>query len=102
MQRRVRTVSRRDDVFVRMQLVRSGQRTRTRHGHGMAPPRAPLGGDQVVVPISLVEMRRLREADGRALENELTFPDQLALRVRVLLQHNAGEAVAIRAMVPQL
>ena len=102
MQRRMRTISRRDDVFVRMQLVRSGQRARTRHGDRMAPTRAALGGDQVVVPIALVQMRRLRETDGCALENVLTFADQLALRVRVLLQHDAGKAVATRAMVPEL
>ena len=102
MQRRMRTIARRDDVLVGMQLVRPGQRARTRHGHRVTPARAALGGDQVVVAVALVEMRRLGEANGRALEDVLALADQLALRGRILLQHDAGEAVAARTMIPEL
>ena len=66
LQRRCGTIARGDDVLVRMQLVRSGERARTRHRHRVAPARAAFGGDQVVAAVSLVEMRRLRKADRRA------------------------------------
>jgi hypothetical protein len=47
-------------------------------------------------------VRRLGEAQRRALEDDPPLADQPALGRRVLLQHDAGEAVPSRAMVPEL
>src|SRR5262245_29121698 len=98
----MRAIARRDDVLVRMQLVRSCQRTRTRHGDGMSPARAAFGRDEVIPAIALVEMRRLGEPDGRALEDVLPLAHQLALRDGILLQYDAAEAVAPGAVIPEL
>src|SRR6185295_8099698 len=98
----MRSVARRDDVLVRVQFVRSGDRARTRHGDGMSPAGAAFGRDEVVPALALVEMRRLGETDGRESEDVLALAQQLFVRVRVLLQHDAVETIAARAMIPEL
>ena len=94
-------VARAQDVDVGMQFVRPGQRARARHGDGMPPAGAALGGEQVVVAVALVEMRRLGEAERRALEDQAAVADQLALAGGVFLQHDAGETVVPGPMVPE-
>ena len=101
LQRGVRPMARGQDVGVGMQLVRPEETTRARHRHGVAPARAALGGDQVVVAVALVEMRRLGEADRRAFEDHASLADEPALGRRVLLQHDAGEPVLPGPVIPQ-
>ena len=88
-------------MYVGMQFVRAGQLARPRHRHGVAPARAAFGGEQVVLAVALVEVRAFGEAERRALEDRLAFADQLALRGRVFLQHDAGEAIVARAGGPR-
>ena len=94
-------MARGQDVDVGVQLVGPEQRSRSRHGHGMAPAGAAFGGDQVVPAVALVEMRRFGEAERRALEDVVPLADEPPLRWRVFLQHDAGEAVLSGTVVPQ-
>ena len=97
----VGSMTRAQDVDVRMQLVGPEQRSRSRHRHGMSPRRAPFRGDQVVPTVALVEMRRFGQTEGCALEDVVPRADQFPLRRRIFLQDDAGEAVLPGAMVPQ-
>src|SRR4051794_17531418 len=67
----------------------------------MAPGRAPLGNDEMIVAAAFVEMRRFGEADRGAAKNDSSRADQLVLAGRVFLHDNAGEAILARAMVPE-
>src|ERR1035438_2093814 len=85
---------------VRVQFVRSCQFLRARHGDGMSPSCAALSGQQVVIAVPFVEMGSLGKSQRRALEDQVDRPHQLALRGRVLLQHDPRESIASRPMVP--
>ncbi len=75
----IRPIARGQDVGIWMQFVGPEEAARARHRHGMAPPCAAFGGDEVVVAVPLVEVRRLGEPDGRPLEDQLTLADELRL-----------------------
>ena len=94
-------MTRAEDMHVGVQLVGAEQRARPRHRHGMSPCRAPFRGDQVIPAGPLVEMRRLRQAERSPFEDVVPGADQLPLRCRIFLQHDAGEAVLPGTMVPQ-
>ena len=96
----IRAVARSQNIYVRVQFVRSRQFARARHGDGMTPSRAALGGQQVVIAVPLVEMGTLGKSKRRALEDQVNRPHQLALRGRVLLQHDTRKSIASRPMVP--
>src|SRR5690242_6753371 len=93
----IRTLARSQYVPVRVELVGPGQFTRSRHRHRMSPTGAALRSQQVVVAVSLVEMRSLGEPQRRALEYELNRPDQPLLCRRVLLQYDPRKTVVSRA-----
>ena len=97
----VGSMTRAQDVDVRVQLVRPEQRSGSRHRDGMSPRRAAFRRNQVVPAVALVEMRRLRQTEGCALEDVVPRADQFPLRRRIFLQHDAGEAVLPGAVVPQ-
>ena len=101
LQRILRAIPRRHDVQIGMQFVRAGEFARACHRDGMVPVGAAFSRKQVVPTVALVEMRRFSEAEGRAVENVHPFTDELALLYRVFLQHDAGEAIVSRAMVPK-
>lgn len=85
-----------------MQLIRPVQVARPRHRHAVVPSGTALGRQQVVVAIALVQVRRLRQAVRRPLEDVLAAADQPPFRHRILLRHDARKAVAARPVVPQL
>src|SRR5690348_10461302 len=66
----------------------------------MPPASAAFGGQQVVVAISLVEMRSFGEPKRSALEYQVNRPNQSALGSRVLLQNDPGKPVLSGAMIP--
>ena len=101
LQRRVGPIARGHHVRVRVQFVRPEDRARSRQGHRVAPPGASLRRDQVVPAVTLVDMRRLGEADCRAGEYQVPFTDELLSRRRVLLQDDAAEPVLSRPVIPQ-
>ncbi len=91
-----------EDIGVGMELVGAAQIARARHRHGMVPARAALRDDQIVPAVPLVEMRRLGEAERRAGEDVGPLADQPLLFGRIFLQHDACEAIAFGAVVPEL
>ncbi len=59
----IRTMASGQDIGIRVQLVGTFEIPRTRHRDGMSPPRSSLGGQQIVVAVSLIEVRTLGKAD---------------------------------------
>ncbi len=102
LQWRVGLVARTHNVSVGVQFVGAIDMLRTRHRHRVVPARPAFGGDQIIPAVALVEMRRLGEAQRRAVENQLAFADQAALGVRIFLANDAGEAVVARPPIPEL
>ena len=102
LQRGVGPRARGEDVDVRVQLVRSEQLARARHGHAMVPAGAALSGEQVVVTVAAVQVRGFGQAVLGPGEDIGTAADQAPFLDRVFLQHDAGEALAARAVIPQL
>src|SRR6188474_1981914 len=89
----VGSMTRAQDVDVRVQFVRSEQRSRSRHRHGMPPRRAPFRRHQVVPTVALVEMWRFRQAERSALEDVVPRADESPLRWRIFLQHDTRKTV---------
>jgi hypothetical protein len=85
----IRAVAGSQNMNVRVQFVRSGQLARARHGDGMSPSGAALGGQQVVIAVPLIEMGSFGESQPRALEDHVDRAHQLALPGRVLLRHDS-------------
>jgi hypothetical protein len=101
LQQRVGAVPRTQDVDVGVQLVGPVERRRPGHGDGMAPRGAPLSGDQVVVAVALVEVRRLGQAERRAAKNVAPLADERTPLDRILLKHDPREAVLSGPMIPE-
>ena len=77
LERTVWSVARRQNIRLGMDFVGAVELPRPRHGHGMAPERAPLGNQEMIVAAVLLQMRPFGEADRRAPENEPPPADQL-------------------------
>ena len=108
LQHRIGRILRRDHVNVRMQFIRTVDRARPRHRHGVVVAGAALGGRQIVPAVAFEDMRALDKAVVAAGENILHRPDQLAGLGVIFLQQDAGErrvfriaAGAVRDMVPK-
>src|SRR3954447_7687608 len=68
----------------------------------MAPASATFSGEQIVVAVAFVKVRRFGQADSHAGKNVFPLADQLACGMRIFLQHDAREAVLSRPMIPEL
>jgi hypothetical protein len=69
----IRAMTGTQDMRVRMQFIRAVDFSRACHGDRVAPAGAAFRGQQVIPTVAFVEMRRLRKADRRALENIFVF-----------------------------
>ena len=74
---------------------------RARHRDRVAPARAALGGQQVVVAVALVEVRAFGEADRRAPKIRCSLADQLAFCGGIFLQDDSGETIVPGPVVPE-
>ena len=97
----VRAITGGQDIGVGVELVRPVDGAGAGHRDGVAPERAALGGEEVVVAVALIEVGALGEADGRAFEDQTALPDQLPLFVRILLEDDSREAVLAGPVVPE-
>ena len=68
----------------------------------MAPPRAAFSRDQIVIAVTLVQMRCFGQPQTCPWENILAFTDEPSRRGRILLQHDACESILSGAMIPEL
>jgi len=101
MQFGVRSMSRTENVFVRVQFVWTGNLPRACHRDGVAPARAAFGCDEIIPAAAFVKVRHFREAQRRSLEDIHLLAHKLALIGRILLQDDAGETILSRSMVPE-
>src|SRR4051794_3550496 len=85
-----------------MQLIRAVKILRARHRDGVAPHRAALGDEQVIISAALVDVRPLGETDRGAGKNVFTRADEFALFHRIFLAHDPVETVLARTVIPEL
>src|SRR5437667_9742786 len=67
----------------------------------MSPTGAAFGSEQIIPASAFVEMRRFGEAERCAWENIFSFAYELVLFDRVFLQHDPGEAIVSRPVIPK-
>jgi hypothetical protein len=91
LQCRVRAIPRGQDMGVGMNFVWTGQVPRARQSHRVIPISAALGSQKVIPASALVDVRAFREAERRAIENLHPLTDELPLRDRVFLEHDAAK-----------
>ena len=98
----VGAVARGEDRAVGVEFVGSGERAGARHRDGVAPGGAALGGEEIVIAVAAVEVRRFGEAERGAGEDVFAATDEAALGDGVFLQDDAVEAVFARTEIPEL
>ena len=98
---RVRAIARGQHMGVGMDFVGTSQIPRAGQSHRVIPVGAALGGQKIVVAIALVDVRAFGETERRAVENLHAFADEFPLRDRVFLEHDSGETVVPRTVVPE-